>query len=113
MKFVEAIISLSSLQIFVFFTISGALWYLLYAVNYIYFCSTAGVPVPNIIASVSIWWKIWHDLKGDMDVKVLELHKKHGPFVHISYKEVSVHHPDAVQAVLVAPLPKARSWISL
>jgi hypothetical protein len=112
MKFSEAIPSISNIQLLVLFLLSAVVWYLLFVIYNCYFCSIADIPAANVVARVSIWWKIWHALKGDTNVTVLELHKKHGPFVRLSHNEVSVHHPDAIQALLTAPLPKVRMILS-
>jgi hypothetical protein len=63
------------------------------------------VPGP-FLASITRLWHIHRVVVGDQNLKLIELHKKHGHFVRVAPNEVSVSHPDGIKKVLVAPLPK-------
>ena len=84
--------------------------------------SLRDIPGP-FAASFTKGWQIWHVIVGDTEKAVLKLHQKHGGFtfsslteynglceaghfVRLSHDEVSCSHPDAVRALLVAPLTK-------
>lgn len=94
------------------------------AVQRQYFSPISDIPGP-FLASVSIFWQIWQIARGHTAKSTINLHEKRGmapsfkssqlsaytellsgPFVRISHKEVSINHPDAIRAVLLAPLRK-------
>ncbi|KAK4195602.1 cytochrome P450 [Triangularia verruculosa] len=58
------------------------------------------------LASISRLWHIYHIIKGDQNLRLVSLHKKHGHFVRLAHNEVSVSHPDAIKKILGAPLEK-------
>ncbi|KAK3988704.1 cytochrome P450 [Cladorrhinum sp. PSN332] len=64
------------------------------------------IPGPPL-ASVSRLWHIYHILKGDQNLALIELHEKRGPFIRLAHNEVSVSHPDGIRKVLLTPLRKA------
>ncbi|KAF9870671.1 Pisatin demethylase-like protein [Colletotrichum karsti] len=69
------------------------------------------IPGPTL-ASVSRLWHLYYIVRGDQNLKLIELHKKHGHFVRIAHNEVSVSHPDGIKKILLAPLHKG-SWYKL
>jgi hypothetical protein len=70
-------------------------------------------PISNIpgpfVASFSRLWQLYHIIDGHTEAATIAVHQKYGKFVRISHQEVSVSDPEAIKALLVAPLPKA-SW---
>ncbi|KAF2837252.1 cytochrome P450 [Patellaria atrata CBS 101060] len=84
------------------------LFLLLIFVKRRYFSPISDIPGP-FSASFGHWWQWRRTLKGGTEKETIALHQKHGNFVRISHKEVSIGHPDAIKALLVAPLPKG-SW---
>ena len=89
----------------------SVVFYLARAIYRYSFSSIADIPAPNFVASISIWWQAWHAIKGDTHTLLVDLHKKNGPFVRISHKEVVVCHPDAIKALLLKPLPKVYEYL--
>ncbi|MCJ1251932.1 hypothetical protein MMC30_009170 [Trapelia coarctata] len=75
-----------------------------------YFSPVSDIPGP-FFASFGTCWQLWHVFKGRIDEATYDLHLQHGPFVRLSYNEVSINHPDAVSAVLAAPIPKAPFYV--
>ncbi|KAK9773521.1 putative Cytochrome P450 [Seiridium cardinale] len=63
------------------------------------------IPGP-FFASLTRLWHVRHIVIGDQNLKLVELHRKHGHFVRVSHDEVSVSHPDGLRQILLAPLPK-------
>ncbi|KAG6988547.1 cytochrome P450 [Physcia stellaris] len=61
------------------------------------------------MGTVGTFFQVWHVFKGRMSYTLAELHRKHGAFVRISYNEVSVCHPDALQ-ILAAPIWKGHFY---
>jgi hypothetical protein len=76
-----------------------------------YLSPIADVPGP-LVASFSLLWQLWHIIKGHTEEATIAAHKRYGKFVRISHKEVSISDPDAIRAVLLAPIPKA-SWYQI
>ena len=70
-----------------------------------YFSSISHIPGP-FLGAVGTCFQIWEIFKGRINYTLLRLHQDHGPFLRISYKEVSVSHPDALK-ILSTPLRKA------
>lgn len=70
-----------------------------------YLSPIADIPGP-FFASFSVLWQLWAIVKGDIQLRSIELHRKHGHFVRIGHEEVSVCHPDAVRKILLTPLRK-------
>ncbi|KAL4789126.1 cytochrome P450 [Aspergillus venezuelensis] len=68
-------------------------------------------PISNIpgpfFASFTRAWHISRIYAGDINVRSIDEHQKHGPFVRIAHDEVSVCHPDAIRTVLLNSIPKA------
>lgn len=71
-----------------------------------YLSSISDIPGP-FVASFSRLWQLYHIFDGHTEVATIEAHAKYGKFVRISHQEVSVSDPEAIKALLVAPLPKA------
>lgn len=69
-----------------------------------YFSPISSIPGPQT-GTVGTFFQVWHVFKGQLDDTLSKLHRKHGAFVRISYNEVSVCHPDALQ-ILAAPIWK-------
>ncbi|KAK0617794.1 benzoate 4-monooxygenase cytochrome P450 [Bombardia bombarda] len=69
------------------------------------------VPGPWL-ASVSRLWHLYYIVRGDQNLKLIELHDKHGHFVRIAHNEISVSHPEGIKRILLAPLTKA-PWYKL
>ncbi|KAL4938329.1 hypothetical protein BDV06DRAFT_201108 [Aspergillus oleicola] len=68
-------------------------------------------PISNIpgpfLASFTRAWHIIRIFAGDINVRSIDEHRKHGSFVRIAHDEVSVCHPDAIRTILLNPIPKA------
>ncbi|KAL4784109.1 cytochrome P450 [Aspergillus varians] len=64
------------------------------------------IPGP-FLASFTRLWHIVRIFAGDINLRSIREHERHGPFVRIAHDEVSVCHPDAIRAVLLNPIPKA------
>ncbi|KIW04443.1 uncharacterized protein PV09_04709 [Verruconis gallopava] len=73
-----------------------------------YFSPISDIPGP-FVASFSRLWQLYHIFDGHTELATIKAHEKYGPFVRISHLEVSVSDPDAIKALLVAPLRKG-SW---
>lgn len=71
----------------------------------IFFSPIRHVPGP-FLAKFTRLWHIYTILAGKQNLKLVELHKKHGHFVRISHDEVSVSHPNAIKALYLSPIPK-------
>ncbi|KAI0906806.1 cytochrome P450 [Ustulina deusta] len=76
-----------------------------------YFSPLRDIPGP-FLASFSRLWHVVTISRGKQSIKMLELHRKHGPFVRIAHDEVSVGHPEGIRKVLLAPNPKS-PWYKL
>ncbi|KAI0177755.1 benzoate 4-monooxygenase cytochrome P450 [Pestalotiopsis sp. NC0098] len=74
----------------------------------IFFSPIRHVPGP-FPAKFTRLWHIYTILAGKQNLKLVELHKKHGHFVRISHDEVSVSHPNAIKALYLNPIPKG-NW---
>lgn len=91
-----------------------------------YSYTISDVPGP-FLASFTRLWHLVRIFVGDQNLRMIELHDKHGMsvpkrhstvtclifdpfiaghFVRIADDEVSVSHPDAVRKLLLAPVPK-------
>ena len=70
-----------------------------------YFSPISNVPGP-FLGTVGTFFQVWEIFKGRINHTLNRLHREHGPLVRISYNEVSVCHPDAIQ-ILAAPVWKA------
>ena len=70
-----------------------------------YFSPISSVPGP-FLGTVGTFFQVWEIFQGRINHTLNRLHREHGPFVRISYNEVSVCHPDAIQ-ILAAPIWKA------
>ncbi|KAL2288555.1 hypothetical protein FJTKL_03920 [Diaporthe vaccinii] len=75
-----------------------------------YFYNISDVPGP-FLASFTRLWHLVRIFIGDQNLRMIELHDKHGHFVRIADDEVSVSHPEAVRKLLLAPVPKGY-WYS-
>ncbi|KAL3481341.1 cytochrome P450 [Aspergillus californicus] len=64
------------------------------------------IPGP-FLASFTRLWHIIRIFAGDINLRCISEHEKHGPFVRIAHDEVSVCHPDAIRTLLLNPIPKA------
>jgi hypothetical protein len=71
-----------------------------------YFSPISDIPGP-FAASFSRLWQLYHIVDGHTEVATINAHEKYGKFVRISHLEVSVSDPEAVKALLIAPLWKA------
>ncbi|ETS83421.1 hypothetical protein PFICI_05297 [Pestalotiopsis fici W106-1] len=74
----------------------------------IFFSPIRHIPGP-FLAKFTRLWHIHAILAGKQNLRLLELHKKHGHFVRISHDEVSITHPNAVKALYLTPIPKG-NW---
>ncbi|KAL8793216.1 MAG: hypothetical protein Q9195_004152 [Heterodermia aff. obscurata] len=70
-----------------------------------YFSPISSVPGPSL-GTVGTFFQVWEICRGRINHTLSQLHREHGSFVRISYNEVSVCHPDAIQ-ILAAPIWKA------
>ena len=70
-----------------------------------YFSPISSIPGP-FLGTVGTFFQVWEILQGRINHTLNRLHREHGPFVRISYNEVSVCHPDAIK-ILAAPVWKA------
>ncbi len=69
-----------------------------------YFSPISDIPGP-FLGTIGTFLQIWQVFKGRINYTLLQLHQKYGPFVRISYNEVSVSHPDSLR-ILSTPLRK-------
>ena len=53
------------------------------------------VPGP-LLASLSDFWRAWHQRRGTLRAKVVELHKQYGPIVRYGVRSVSTNDPSAI-----------------
>ncbi|TFK55315.1 cytochrome P450 [Heliocybe sulcata] len=52
------------------------------------------------LARLSSFWSLWHQIPGfKWYEQVQDLHRRYGDFVRIRPRELSINHPDAVQAI--------------
>lgn len=70
-----------------------------------FFSPLQSIPGP-FWASVTRLWHFKIIIDGNQNEQVKWLHEKHGKFVRVAPKEVSVTHPDAVKKLLLQPLHK-------
>ena len=70
-----------------------------------YFSSISHIPGP-FLGTIGTCFQVWEIFKGRINYTLFQLHQEHGPFLRISYNEVSVSHPDALK-ILSTPLRKA------
>lgn len=75
-----------------------------------YFSIISDIPGP-LLGTFGTCFQIWEIYKGRINERIAQLHRQHGPFVRISYNEVSVDHPEAIQ-ILAASIWKA-DWYKL
>lgn len=91
-----------------------------------YFSVISDIPGP-ILGTFGTCFQLWEICRGRINERIAQLHQKHGtspfvkhpfsmlmrlgPFLRISYNEVSVNHPEAIH-VLAAPLWKS-DWYKL
>jgi hypothetical protein len=75
-------------------------------VKWKYFSPISDIPGP-FTASFSRFWQLYHIIDGHTEAATIAAHEKYGDFVRISHQEISVSKPEAIQALLIAPLPKA------
>lgn len=73
-----------------------------------FFSPLKTIPGPPL-ASLSRFWHLYHIIKGDQNLQLVNLHDKYDHFVRIAHNEVSVSHPDVIKKILITPLHKA-SW---
>lgn len=78
------------------------------AVQRRYFSALAKIPGP-FWASITRLWNVWYIVKGDHNLRLIDLHDKHGHFVRLSPDEVSVSHPDGPRIILQSLLRKVCS----
>ena len=53
------------------------------------------VPGP-LLAGLSDYWRAWHQRRGELRDKLVELHKQYGPIVRYGVRSVSINDPSAV-----------------
>ena len=61
-----------------------------------YFSPISSVPGP-FLGTVGTFFQVWEVFQGRINHTLNRLHREHGPFVRISFNEVSVCHPDAIR----------------
>jgi len=88
-----------------FLTILVFLFIALKIIQRRWFSPISDIPGP-FFGSFSVFWQIWHIIKGHTETATIALHKKHGDFVRIAYNEVSVGHPVAIDAILKSEMNK-------
>ena len=69
-----------------------------------YFSNISQIPGP-FLGTIGTCFQVREIFRGRINYTLLRLHRKYGPFVRISYNEVSISHPAALQ-ILSAPLRK-------
>lgn len=93
-------------------SLSAVVFVLLTIIKRRYFTSgISDIPGP-FLASISVLWQLYHIIDGHTEEEVIALHKKHGTFVRISHKEVSVSDPSAIQTILMASITKG-DWYKI
>src|ERR1700712_1472028 len=58
----------------------------------------SSVPGP-ILAGVSDLWRAYHQYRGQLRPKLIQLHKKHGPLVRYGVNNVSISDASAIDAI--------------
>jgi cytochrome P450 len=53
-----------------------------------------------LFASISGWWRIYHEVKGDLPQIIHSLHQKYGPFIRVAPNEIDTISPDFVDVIL-------------
>jgi benzoate 4-monooxygenase len=76
--------------------ISSGLVYIFYE---IFLHPLAKFPGP-LLASISGWWRVYHELKGDLPQTLDQLHRKYGPFIRVAPAEIDTIDPEFVDVVL-------------
>lgn len=56
------------------------------------------IPGPRL-AGFSDFWRAWHQRRGLLRGKLVELHKQYGPVVRYGVRSVSINDPSAVDIV--------------
>ncbi|KAK6854439.1 hypothetical protein PG995_009532 [Apiospora arundinis] len=72
-----------------------------------YLSPISHIPGP-LLASFSRLWHLRQIWSGKQNLKLIEQHDRHGHFVRMAHDEVSVSHPGAIKALLLATLPKGQ-----
>lgn len=70
-----------------------------------YLSPISDIPGP-FSGSLGRFWQLYHIFNGHTEVATIKAHEKYGTFVRISHLEVSVSSPEAIKALLNAPIPK-------
>lgn len=70
-----------------------------------YWSDLSDIPGP-FWASITRLWHVWVILEGRQNLRLKDLHEKHGHFVRIAPNEVSVSHTDGSTVLLRANLHK-------
>ncbi|KAK8014602.1 hypothetical protein PG990_007898 [Apiospora arundinis] len=76
-----------------------------------YLSPISHIPGP-LLASFSRLWHLRQIWSGKQNLKLIEQHDRHGHFVRMAHDEVSVSHPGAIKALLLATLPKGQ-WYAI
>ena len=103
---VAAFDTLSILQIVCYGYIS---LFLAVAIKHRYLFDISSIPGPHL-GTVATFLQTWGVLKGTAPVTLYLLHQKLGPIVRISYREVSVDHPEVLTIVLPLPVLKPAAY---
>jgi hypothetical protein len=56
------------------------------------------IPGPRL-AGLSDYWRAWHQRRGGLRGKLIELHRQYGPVVRYGVRSVSVNDPSAVDVI--------------
>lgn len=98
-------VSITSGASFIFY--ASVLILLFVLIRQRYFSPISTVPGP-FLGTVGTFFRVWEIFQGRINHTLNRLHREHGPFVRISFNEVSVCHPDAIR-ILAAPVWKSHS----
>ncbi len=105
-SFIAAFGGVSILQVVCYGCI---LLFLVIAIQHRYFSPISSIPGPAL-GTVATFFQTWEIWKGTAPQTLHLLHQRLGPFVRISYREVSIDHPEALHKLLALPLLKPAAY---
>lgn len=51
------------------------------------------------LASITDFWRAWHQYRGQLREKLVQLHEKHGPIVRYGVRSLSISDPSAINVI--------------
>lgn len=52
-----------------------------------------------LLASITDFWRAWHQYHGQLRGKLVDLHEKHGPIVRYGVRSISLSDPSAIDII--------------